>query len=206
MSNAKMYVCMTTTITLADRSMIAPGTPFRGEDLVPATLESMLENSTIQEFDTAKPPASPPTYRIGKTDLRPKKDGGKGNEASNIGMHRKQPEIQSTELDAQKTLTRARLKALGVTMPHNARLDTMEDRLERGQEIASITGTAKADTGDPGPAQSVWDADPKVLAEIPEERLLAMYREVCEKHGIKKQKFDNKELLIKYMSSQFVKK
>lgn len=203
MSKSIMYICLTTTTMLADRSMIAPGTPFRGEDVVPATLESMLKNKTVQVFSAEKPPTPLPKYRIGKTDLRPKKGNEEIKEASNIGMHRRPPEIQTTELDVQKALIRAKLKALGITMPHNARLDTLEDRLKK-EQAAAIEHDKK--TGTVGPALSVWDADPVELTKIPMDKLLTVYRDQAEKHEIPLQEFATKELLIEYMSSQFVKK
>lgn len=203
MSDSVMYVCMTTTIMLSDRSMIAPGTPFRGEDVVPATLVSMLKNETIQVFNPESPPAPLPKYPIGKTELGIKKNGQEKDPTSNIGLHRRPPETKSDETKARKILARAKLKALGVTMPHNTRLDTLESRL-----VSEQLQMAKCATriGDPGPAQSVWDADPEELAEIPEDRLLTVYRGRCEEFEISIQKFDTKELLIAYMSSQFVKK
>jgi len=183
--------------------MVAPGTPFRGDDVVPATLESMLRNETIQVFNTEKPQTPPPRYPIGKTELGIKKDEPEKAPTDNIGLHRRPPETKSNDTEARKTLVRSSLKALGITMPHNTRLDTMEARLVREQKTASVL---KKDTGDPGPAQSVWDADPTELADVPEDRLLTVYREQCEKYNIDIQKFDTKELLIEYMSSQFVKK
>lgn len=207
MSDSRMFVCLTTTIMLSDRSMIAPGTPFRGEDVVPKTLASMLENETIQVFDSENPPAPMPRYPVGKTELGIKKNGPEKEPTSNIGLHRRPPETKSKEAEARKTLVRAKLKALGVTMPPNTRLDTMEARLVREKKTASVMSTVKvAEKGDLGPAQGVWDADPKELADVPEDRLLTVYRERCEQFEIKTQKFDSKELLIEYMSSQFVKK
>ena len=206
MSDSRMFVCLTTTIMLSDRSMIAPGTPFRGEDVVPATLVSMLEHETIQAFNPESPPAPLPKYPIGKTELGLQKKGQEKEPTSNIGLHRRPPETKSKEAEARKILVRAKLKVLGVTMPPNTRLDTLEGRLVREEKTASVLATIKKGTGDPGPAQSVWDADPAELKDIPEDRLLTVYREQCEKHGIDIQKFDTKELLIAYMSSQFVKK
>ncbi len=203
MSDSRMFVCLTMTIMLSDRSMIAPGTPFRGEDVVPATLVSMLKNKTIQAFNPESPPAPMPKYPIGKTELGIKREGKEKEPTSNIGLHRRPPETKSKEAEARKTLVRAKLKALGVTMPSNTRLDTLEDRLSREQ---ILTTECAARIGTPGPAQSVWDADPEELAEIPEDRLLTAYRGRCEEFAITIQKFDTKELLIEYMSSQFVKK
>ena len=203
MSDSIMYVCMTTTIMLSDRSMIAPGTPFRGEDVVPATLVSMLEHETIQVFNPESPPASMPKYLIGKTELGIKREGKEKEPTSNIGLHRRPPETKSKEAEAKKTLVRAKLKALGITMPPNTRLDTLENRLSKEQVL---TAECAAHIGNPGPAQNVWDANPEEITEIPEDRLLTVYRERCEQFGITIQKFDTKELLIAYMSSQFVKK
>ncbi len=199
MSDSKMFVCLTMTIMLSDRSMIAPGTPFRGEDVVPKTLVSMLKNETIQVFESGNPPAPLPRYPIGLTEMGIKKEGQEKDPASNIGLHRRPPETKSDETKARKTLVRAKLKALGVTMPSNTRLDTLEKRLSMEQ---MLTTECEARI----PAQSVWDADPVELAFIPEDRLLTVYREQCEKYEIDTQKFDTKELLIEYMSSQFVKK
>ncbi len=206
MSNSIMYVCMTTTIMLSDRSMITPGTPFCGKDVVPATLVSMLKNETVQAFNPEKPQVPMPKYPVGKTELRIKKKGSEKEPTSNIGLHRRPPETKSTETEARKTLVRAKLKALGVTLPPNTRLDTLEDRLSREEKTASVMSTVAKNTGDPGPAQNVWDANPEEITEIPEDRLLTVYRERCEEFGITTQKFDTKELLIAYMSSQFVKK
>ena len=203
MSDSRMFVCLTTTIMLSDRSMIAPGTPFRGEDVVPATLVSMLEHETIQAFNPESPPAPMPKYPIGKTELGIKREGKEKEPTSNIGLHRRPPETKSKEAEARKTLVRANLKALGVTMPPNTRLDTLEARLSKEQVL---TVECAARIGNPGPAQNVWDADPEELTEIPEDRLLTVYRGRCEEFGITTQKFDTKELLIAYMSSQFVKK
>ena len=203
MSDSRMFVCLTTTIMLSDRSMIAPGTPFRGEDIVPATLVSMLEHETIQAFNPESPPAPLPKYPIGKTELGIKREGKEKEPTSNIGLHRRPPETKSKEAEARKTLVRANLKALGVTMPPNTRLDTLETRLSKEQVL---TVECAARIGNPGPAQNVWDADPEELTEIPEDRLLTVYRGRCEEFGITTQKFDTKELLIAYMSSQFVKK
>ena len=203
MSDSRMFVCLTTTIMLSDRSMIAPGTPFRGEDIVPATLVSMLEHETIQAFNPESPPAPLPKYPIGKTELGIKREGKEKEPTSNIGLHRRPPETKSKEAEARKTLVRAKLKALGVTMPPNTRLDTLETRLSKEQVL---TTECAARIGHPGPTQSVWDADPEELTEIPEDQLLTAYRGRCEEFGIIMQKFDTKELLIAYMSSQFVKK
>ena len=203
MSDSIMYVCMTTTISLSDRSMIAPGTPFRGEDVVPATLVSMLEHETIQAFNPESPPAPMPKYPIGKTELGIKREGKEKEPTSNIGLHRRPPETKSDETRARKVLVRAKLKALGITMPTNTRLDTLEVRLGREE---TLTTECAARIGNPGSAQSVWDANPEELNGIPEDRLLTVYRERCEEFGITTQKFDTKELLIAYMSSQFVKK
>ncbi len=203
MSDSKMFVCLTMTIMLSDRSMIAPGIPFRGEDVVPKTLISMLKNETIQIFESEKPPAPLPKYPIGLTEVGIKKAEQEKVPGSTIGLHRRPPETKSDETVARKTLVRAKLKALGVTMPTNTRLDTMEDRL-RQEQILTIECAARI--GDPGPAQSVWNASPTELAGVPEDRLLTMYRELCERYEIEIQKFDTKELLIEYMSSQFVKK
>lgn len=206
MSDSRMFVCLTTTIMLSDRSMVAPGTPFRGEDVVPTTLESMLKNETIQVFDAEKPQTPPPRYPVGKTELGIEREGPEKDPTDNIGLHRRPPETKSNGTEARKTLVRAELKALGVTMPHNTRLDTMESRLVRERKTNSVLSGIGKDTGDPGPAQSVWDADPVELKDVPEDRLLTVYREQCEKYNIDTQKFDTKELLIEYMSSQFVKK
>ena len=203
MSDSRMFVCLTTTIMLSDRSMIAPGTPFRGEDIVPATLVSMLENETIQAFNPEKPPAPMPKYPIGKTELGIKKKGQEKEPTSNIGLHRRPPETKSVETRARKVLVKGKLKALGITMPHNTRLDTLEARLSKEQVLSA---ECAARIGGPGPAQNVWDADPEELTEIPEDQLLTAYRGRCEEFGIIMQKFDTKELLIAYMSSQFVKK
>jgi len=205
MSDAKKFVCSTMTIMLSDRSMIAPGTPFCGDDVVPATLVSMLKNETIQVYDSESPPAPIIRYPIGKTVLGIKKEEKGEASKTAIGLHRRPPETKSDETKARKVLVRSKLKALGVTMPHNARLDTLEARLVREEKTASVLSGLK-DTGDTGPAQCVWDADPVELAGIPEDRLLTVYRDQCEKHEIDTQKFDTKELLIEYMSSQFVKK
>ncbi len=206
MSDSIMYVCMTTTIMLSDRSMIAPGTPFRGEDVVPATLVSMLEHETIQAFNPESPPAPMPKYPIGKTELGIKREGKEKEPTSNIGLHRRPPETKSKEAEARKILVRAKLKALGVTMPPNTRLDTLEARLVREEKTASVLSTVVTDKADTGPAQSVWDANPEDLDGIPEDQLLTAYRGRCEEFGVTMQKFDTKELLIAYMSSQFVKK
>lgn len=197
---------MTTTIMLSDRSMVAPGTPFRGEDLPSKTLKSRLKNKTIQLYDSENPPARMPRYPMGKTELGLKKGREVEGDGLGIGMHRRPPETKSDETKARITLVRAKLKVLGVTMPPNARLDTMEARLVREEKSASVKVTADTDKAFPGPAQGVWDADPVELAEIPEGRLLTVYRERCEEYHIKTQKFDSKDLLIAYMSSQFVKK
>ncbi len=203
MSDSKMFVCLTTTIMLSDRSMVAPGTPFRREDVVPATLVSMLKHETIQAFNPESPPAPLPRYPIGKTELGIKREGKEKEPISNIGLHRRPPETKSDETRARKVLVKAKLKALGVTMPHNTRLDTLESRLSKEQVL---TAECAARIGTPGPVQSVWDADPEELAEIPEDQLLTAYRGRCEEFGVTMQKFDTKELLIEYMSSQFVKK
>lgn len=249
MSNSIMYVCLTTTIMLSDRSMIAPGTPFCGKDVVPATLVSMLKNKTVQAYNPEKPPAPLRKYPIGKTELGLQKKEQEKDSTSNIGLHRRPPETKSDETDARKVLVRAKLKALGVVMPNNARLDTLENRLSREEiltaecaariggpgpaqslrvgnpedlnnilketrlrreeeeeKTASVKSTEVKNTGSPGPAQSVWDGNPEELNAIPEDRLLTVYRGTCEMHGIPTQKFDTKELLIAYMSRQFVKK
>lgn len=208
MSDSKMFICLTMTIMLSDRSMVAPNTPFRGEDVVPATLKSMLENETIQVFDPAEPPKRLPRYPVGKTELGIKKeDEPEKDPTAHIGLHRRPPETKSEGTNARKVLVRSKLNALGVTMPFNARLDTMEARLEREVKTNSVlAGLNKKNTGGLEPPQSVWDADPEELKEIPEDRLLTVYREQCERYEIVTQLFDSKELLIAYMSSQFVKK
>lgn len=210
MSKPKMYVCVSITVMLSDRSMIAPGTPFKGEDMHPATLASMIKNETVQEFTPEAPQRPAPKYPIGKTDtgINPeeKKEG-----TNEIGLHRRPPEKKTDEALARKNLVKAKLKARGITMPHNARLDTMEARLAAEEDSAANlapeksepkgTGTEKLD-----PAQCVWDADPEEIKDLPYDRLLTIYRDRCAEFNIELQRFESQELLVKYMSSEFVKK
>ena len=99
-----------------------------------------------------------------------------------------------------------KLKDLGVPFAHNTGLEKLVKKL--AAKVAELEEAATAPTKPAKPKSTVakvWDFDPAVLKELPQEQLVAKYIERCKEFNKKLKKFDDMKLLISEMSSEFGK-
>lgn len=200
----KKYICMTTTLMDSSRRFITPGIPFKGSDIVKETLASMIKNETVQEYNPEQPPAPVKTNPIGRSKPGMASKSGTETDQPKVGMSRKKPEIHTPELEAQKEKVRQALAVFKITLPKNARLDTLEKALEKAKAIA----VAEADKNENNLTQTagkVWNMDPAEMQKHSFEILLTAYRTQCEEYDLPLEPMESKELLIQKMSSEFVK-
>ena len=192
--NVEVYVS-SKTLRGINRQTILAGTQFKADEMVEDTFKVLFAGGSIVLSTVGILPNNP-TRNPGYTEAP-------------VGSKAKtQEQIAKDAADVkekEKQAIRDELAEMGFNYPPDTELGILASKLSEVKQAK--TEEIEADKLDDGPktlAGSVWNMNPYDLKLVPFPQMLAAYKSKCLQYGKTVELFDNRDLLIAKMSSEYV--
>ena len=200
---------------------IPAGTIFTKEELFSSTFNALVEQGHVVESKLGVPPppviVRPSGKRVMAIGLENKTPTAAINPPKTKPRYRREPEKLTAEQRQEKEEIRVKIKEVtGKLPPHNTRLDTLNDMWDQilakqeapAEDIkkAEETSEKSADDGKSEKAACVWDLDPDTVKDTPMEQLMSLYLDRCIEFKIEPENFEDRDLLVAKLCSEFTSK
>jgi len=198
------------------RNFIAAGTPFLKEVLVKHTFNKLQMQGHIEEYVVGKPmlvrsgpkgkmlasiPGTTPDAAIHPPHLSAEQKAENSRQAN---VDKKQSALSNAEKKAAKEAEKAAKAEAALKEEQEAKAALEAAEAEDAEETAKAAEAEASE--EESTVERIWVCNPETIKDVKFEILLSEYRTQCDKFNIEPEKFDDKELLIAKLSSEYVPK
>ncbi len=192
--NVEVYVS-SKTLRGINRQTILAGTQFKADEMVEDTFKVLFAGGSIVLSSVGISPNNP-TRNPGYTEVPV---GSKAKTQEQIAKDA--ADIKEKEKQAM----RDELAEMGFNYPPDTELSILAGKLSEAKQDKAIQ--IEADKLDDSPKTlpgSVWNMNPEDLKLVPFPQMLAAYKSKCLQYDKDVELFDDRDLLITKMSSEYV--